>query len=176
MKVRELTVTALTAALCCVISPVAVPVGAVPVSLSLLAVLLAAALPGSLRGTAAVGIYIALGALGLPVFAGFSGGMGHVIGPTGGFILGYLPCALAVGLMTRGSDISPWRYPVGMAAGTLCCYICGTAWYVLVTGGTVGQALVVCVLPFVLFDAAKIALASVLVPRLRRLITRASSR
>lgn len=170
MRVRELTLTALNAAMCCVISPIAIPVGAIPVSLSLLAVLLAAAVPGSLRGIAAVGIYMAIGAVGLPVFAGFSGGIGHLTGPTGGFILGYLPCAFAVGLMTRGPETPPWRFPVGMILGTLSCYICGLGWFMLVTKNSLGQALTVCVLPFVLFDAVKIAVASVLAPRLRKII------
>lgn len=172
MKAKNLTITALTAALCCVISPIAIPVGAVPVSLSLFAVCLAAALPGSLRGTAAVGVYIALGALGLPVFAGFSGGVGHITGPTGGFILGYLPCALVIGLFLRKPDASAWRCPVGMALGTLCCYICGVLWYSLVTRAALFQALTVCVLPFIIFDAVKIAAASALTLRLRKAISK----
>lgn len=166
MKVKHLTLTALTAALCCVLSPIAVPIGAVPVSLSLFAVCLAAAIPGSLRGTVAVAVYIALGALGLPVFAGFSGGIGHIAGPTGGFIIGYIPCALVIGLLTKNSDASAWRYPLGMALGTLCCYICGVLWYAAVTHTTLIQALTVSVLPFVIFDIVKVTGASLLAVRL----------
>ncbi|MBE6759696.1 MAG: biotin transporter BioY [Ruminococcaceae bacterium] len=176
MKTKHLTLTALTAALCCVISPIAIPVGAVPVSLSLFAVCLAAAVPGALRGTAAVAIYVALGALGLPVFAGFAGGIGHIAGATGGFIVGYIPCALVVSLLTAKSGASSWKYPLGMALGTLLCYLCGALWYAAVTHITLLQALSVSVLPFVLFDVLKIAAASLLAIRLRAVLSGAAKR
>lgn len=176
MKTGNLTLTALTAALCCVISPIAIPVGAVPVSLSLFAVCLAAAMAGSFRGTAAVAIYIALGALGLPVFAGFAGGAGHIAGATGGFIIGYIPCALVIGLLAGKNGVSAWRYPLGMSLGTLCCWLCGALWYAVVTRTTFLQALTVSVLPFVLFDAVKIAAASLLAIRLRKAMSRIPSR
>ena len=175
MKAKDLTLTALTAALCCVISPIAIPIGAVPVSLSLFAVCLAAAVPGSVRGVAAVAIYIALGALGMPVFAGFAGGVGHISGATGGFIAGYIPCALVIGLMTGTNDAPAWRYPVGMTLGALCCYLCGALWYSIVTHTTLLQALTVSVLPFVLFDAVKIAAASLLAIRLRAVLRKIAS-
>ena len=176
MKAKNLTLTALTAALCCVISPIAIPVGAVPVSLSLFAVCLASATAGSFRGTAAVAIYIALGALGLPVFAGFAGGAGHIAGPTGGFIIGYIPCALIVSLLTGKDDAPSWRYPLGMTLGTLCCYLCGALWYSIVTRTTFLQAFAISVLPFVIFDAVKITAASLLAIRLRRAIRKITAR
>lgn len=172
MKVRNLTMTALTAALCCVVAPISIPIGAVPVSLALFAVCVTAALSGPGRGTAAVGIYIALGALGMPVFAGFTGGLERVAGMTGGFIIGYLPCALIVGLMTCGKDVPRWRYPVGMALGTLACYICGVLWFAAVTQTGLLYALTVCVLPFVLPDIVKIAAAAMLCPRLQKALSK----
>lgn len=172
MKAQRLTLTALTAALCCVIAPISIPVGAVPVSLSLLAVLLASSLPGMGRGVAAVAVYIALGAMGAPVFAGFTGGLERIAGVTGGFILGYLPCALIVGLFTAGSDAPRWRYPVGMTLGTLACYVCGVVWYAAMTGTGVLPALSICVLPFILPDGLKIAAASVLSLRLRKALAK----
>lgn len=176
MRAGNLTLIALTAALCCVISPIAIPVGAIPISLSLFAVYLAAALSGPVRGVTAVCLYIVLGAIGLPVFSGFAGGIGHIAGATGGFILGYIPCALVTGLFVREHNSAAWRYPVGMTLGTLCCYITGTLWFSLSTGNSIARALSVCVLPFVLFDAAKIAGASLLCPRLRAALSKLSSR
>lgn len=176
MRAGELTLIALTAALCCVISPIAIPIGAIPVSLSLFAVYLAAALAGPIRGAAAVAIYILLGAMGLPVFSGFAGGVGHIAGATGGFVIGYLPCALLTGILVRENSCAAWRYPVGMTLGTLCCYIIGTLWFTAVTDSTVLQALSACVLPFVLFDAAKIAGASLLCPRLKKALSKLPSR
>ncbi len=176
MKTKNLTLAALTAALCCVISPIAIPVGAVPFSLSLFAVYLAAAVSGPLTGTAAVGLYIVLGAVGLPVFSGFMGGAAHLAGPTGGFIIGYLPCALVTGLLAGGKNCPRWRYPAGMTLGSLCCYAAGTLWYCLLTKSTLWAALSVCVLPFVIFDVIKIAAASLLCPRLKEAISRLPSR
>lgn len=172
MRAQKLTLTALTAALCCVIAPISIPIGPVPVSLSLLAVLLTAALSGAGRGVAAVGIYIVLGALGLPVFAGFTGGIERIAGVTGGFIVGYLPCALIVGLLTRGVDVPRWRYPVGMALGTLACYLCGCVWFAVVSRTDILTALTVSVLPFILPDALKIAAASLLAVRLRKALAK----
>lgn len=171
MKAKNLTLTAMCAALCCILAPIAIPVGAVPVSLALFAVMLTASLSGSVRGTAAVGLYIALGAVGLPVFAGFTGGFERITSATGGFIIGYLPCALLVGLVC-GGDVKLWRYPVGMAAGTLCCYAVGTVWFAVSTCTSLMQSLTVCVLPFVLFDAIKIAAASAICPRLKKAVSR----
>ncbi len=176
MKAKNLTLIALTAALCCVISPIAIPIGAVPVSLSLFAVYLAAALSGPVRGVTAVCLYIVLGAIGLPVFSGFAGGIGHIAGATGGFIIGYIPCVLVTAFFVRKNNCEPWRYPVGMTLGTLCCYITGSLWFSLSTGSSVGRALAVCVLPFVLFDALKITAASIICPRLRAAIARIPSR
>lgn len=176
MKTHRLTATALTAALCCVVSPIAIPIGAVPVSLSLFVVCLAAALSGPAGGTTAVGIYIALGAVGLPVFAGFTGGIGRIVGPTGGFILGYLPCALIVGLLVRKQNCPAWKYPAAMALGTLCCYASGTVWYAFTAHTTLLQALTVTVLPFILFDVFKIAAASLLAVRLRPKLSRLAAK
>lgn len=176
MRAKSLTLTALTAALCCVISPIAIPVGAVPVSLSLFAVCLAAAAAGGYRGTTAVVIYVALGALGMPVFAGFAGGAGHIAGATGGFIIGYIPCALIVSLLTGKDGVPAWRYPLGMTLGTLCCWLCGALWYSAVTHTSFVQALTVSVLPFVMFDAAKITAASLLAIRLRKVTSKLPAR
>ncbi len=176
MKAGNLTLTALTAALCCVISPIAIPVGAVPVSLSLFAVCFASAAAGGFRGITAVAIFIALGALGLPVFAGFAGGAGHIAGATGGFIAGYIPCALIICLFAGKDNVPAWRYPLGMTLGTLSCYLCGALWYAAVTHTTLIQAMAVSVLPFVLFDAVKIAAASLLAIRLRAALKKYTAR
>ncbi len=174
MKASKLTFVALMAALCCAIGPLSIPIGPVPVSLSLFIICAAAALSGPGCGAAAVGIYIALGALGMPVFAGFTGGLERIAGMTGGFIIGYLPCALIVGLMTGGKDVPVWRHAIGMAAGTLSCYICGILWFAAVTKSGLLYAAAVCVLPFLLPDAVKIAAAAVLCPRIRKAIPKIS--
>lgn len=163
-RIYGLTMTAAAAAALCVIGPWAIPVGAVPLSLTLLAVYLTAFLltPGQMVG--AVGVYLLLGAVGLPVFSGFSGGLGVLAGPTGGYLVGYLPagvlCALAA-RRKRGQRVA------GMVLATAVVYLTGTAWYCLQSGVALLPALAVCVLPFLPGDGVKLAAALVLGPVVR---------
>ena len=166
MKVRESIVVALMAAVLCALSPWAIPVGVIPLSLSTLGVYLAVGLLGARRGSAAVGVYLLLGALGVPIFAGFSGGLVHIVGPTGGYLLGYVACAfVAGGLMA----IEPRRglIPLWLAVGTLALYAVGTLWYLWQTACPLWSALAVCVLPFLVADGAKIAVATLVIWSLR---------
>ncbi|MDR2357182.1 MAG: biotin transporter BioY [Oscillospiraceae bacterium] len=186
-KTREMAYTALMAAAICALAPFQIPVGPVPVTLATFAVYVAAATLGAGRGAAAVALYIALGAIGLPVFSGFSGGLPKLFGPTGGYIAGYLPCAAVTGFFAdwysrrraareggaagekRGAARSrrPWMYAAGMALGTVLCYTVGTAWFVYQRGVTWGAALAICALPFLPFDAVKIVAASAISPVIR---------
>ena len=130
----------------------------------------AAALTLGRRGTLAVAVYLTLGALGVPVFSGFGGGIGHLAGITGGYAIGFLPAAYIAGWAAERSRGVLGR-TLGCAAGLLVCYAFGTAWYAwgYARGAAgVGAALMTCVVPFLLPDAAKIALALLLSKRLRR--------
>lgn len=172
--VYMMILTALFAALITVgalIPPI--PVGSLPITLQTLTVYVTAGMLGVKWGSAAVGIYIALGALGLPVFTGGQGGLGVLFGATGGYILGFLLIVLAVGLTVRLFGRRLWSLLGGMAVGTLACYAFGTAWFVLLytrSNGAigVGEALSICVLPFLLPDALKMTLAALLVCRLSK--------
>jgi len=165
---RLLTLSALLCALLCVLAQIQIPLPPVPVSLSLLAVHLCGALLGSRWGAAAVGCYVFLGAVGVPVYAGFGGGVSVLFGPTGGFLLGYIPCALAVGMLSQRLGFSRRQLCLSMAAGTLLCYAAGAAWFMLVTGSTLWGCLTACVLPFIPGDMIKIALAAALCLRLQK--------
>lgn len=167
MKRRNNVYAALLAALLCVLSPWAVPVGAVPLSLGTLGVYMAAGMGGPLYGGVAVGVYLLLGAVGVPVFAGFMGGFAHLAGPTGGYLWGYLLCAVVAGLLCRAC---PRRglLPLWLGIGTLVLYAVGTAWYLWQMGGTLWGAVTVCVLPFFVGDCVKIAVATGLLWSLRR--------
>ena len=96
MRLRRSIFTALVAAMLCLLAPISVPVGAVPVSLSIFGVCLAALISDRRGALMALLLYVALGAVGLPVFAGFSGGAQVLVGPTGGYLFGYIPMALCV--------------------------------------------------------------------------------
>jgi len=161
MKLRQNVVTALLTAVLCVAAPLTLPLGAVPVSLATLGVYLAAGLLGPWRGAAAVGVYLLLGGVGVPVFAGFTGGFQQLFGVTGGFLWGYLLCAVTVGLLTRVSR-RPLLLPLWLALGALVLYASGVTWYLLYTHVTVGGALLVCV-PTLLPEGLKIAAATGLI-------------
>ncbi|MDR3277334.1 MAG: biotin transporter BioY [Oscillospiraceae bacterium] len=167
MKTRDLAAIGLLAALICVAAPWKIPIGPIPITLATLTLYLAAAVLGTKRGLAAVSVYVALGVVGLPVFSGFQGGAHVLFGPTGGYIIGYLPCAAAIGLTVEKARGRLWSYPVGMVIGTILCYTCGTAWFVWQANTTVAHALAVCVLPFLPFDAVKVIIASAVAPVVR---------
>ena len=166
-KTRMITYTALLAALLCVLSPWAIPVGPVPISLGLLAVYIVSSLINFKYGAVAVTVFVLLGAFGVPVFTGFTGGFAKVAGPTGGYILGYLPCSLIIGLFVDRFEKRLWVYPLAMLAGTAVLYSFGTVWFVISTGATLKTALTVCVIPFLLGDAIKIVAATALCYKLR---------
>ena len=164
---RKIVYTALLAALLCVLSPFALPIGPVPVSLGLLAVYIVSALLNFKYGAAATAVFVLLGAFGAPVFTGFTGGFAKIAGPTGGYILGYLPCSLVIGLIVDAGEKRFWVYPLAFVFGTAVLYAFGTAWFVFTSGAKLAHALAVCVVPFLLGDALKIAVASVLCYKLR---------
>lgn len=142
---------------------IAVPVPQTGISFTLqtFAVLLAASLGGWKTGTAAVLCYIAIGAIGAPVFSGFRGGVGVIAGVTGGYIVGFVLTALVVGLSRRFFGMKILPLAVSMTLGVLICYAFGTAWFSAISGGetTFFAALSLCVLPYIPFDAIKIAAA-----------------
>lgn len=163
---RLLTVSALFAALIAVLSQIQIPL-VIPINMALLAVYLVAALMPFPYSLIAVLVYVSMGAIGLPVFAGFQGGAAVLFGRTGGYILGYLFCALIISLF-KGQETAPfYRLPLVSFIGTLVLYAFGTLWYMHLTGTALYLSLTYCVFPFIPGDLAKIALATVLVRKLR---------
>lgn len=167
-KLRNYCYCALFAALLAVCSQIAIPFSVIPINLALFAIWMAGACMGPLYGTVSVCVYIALGAVGIPVFVGFKGGIQVLAGPTGGYILGYL-----IGAATCGAIIAVNRrkfvlYPIAMLIGCALCYAFGTAWFMILTEQTLLPALTTCVLPFIPGDVIKIALAATLSYRLNR--------
>ena len=172
MKVKDMTLTAVMAALVCIAGPLTVPAGPIPLSLATFAVYLAGAVLGKKRGTLAVALYLLIGIIGVPVFSGFSGGFQKLAGVTGGYLVGYLPCAFLSGL---GAEMAEERgrirvLPVMMAAGTVVLYTVGTAWFMIQSGNALGTALSLCVVPFLPGDAVKIAAAVMLTVPVRKAV------
>jgi biotin transport system substrate-specific component len=158
LTTRDLAYMAMAVALIAICSWISIPT-TVPFTMQTFAVCLVSALLGTRRGFLAVACYLLLGAVGAPVFAGFKGGLGALLGVTGGYLVGFLFTALIAG---AGAELSGRKLAVtlgAMAAGVLLCYVFGTA-------------LAWCVLPYLLPDAVKITLAAVLARRLYPLIDR----
>lgn len=155
--IKNMVFIALFAAIICIMAPFSLSVGVIPISLGTFAIYLAGGFLGGKKGMAAVGVYILLGAVGLPVFTGFSGGFAKLLGVTGGYIIGYIPLVLITGIFAEKNKA---LMPLGMALGTLACYVFGTAWFVISTGSELVPALMTCVVPFLIGDAIKIAAAS----------------
>ena len=165
---QRLTLSALLCALCAVLSQIQIPIPPVPLSLSLLGVHLCGALLGRRWGAAAVGCYVALGAVGVPVYAGFAGGVSVLLGPTGGFLFGYILCAWTGGALIQRFGFTRKCLMLSMTAGTLACYALGAAWFSLVSGANLAGCLSACVLPFIPGDALKVLLAALLCMRVQK--------
>lgn len=170
----NLVYVAMFAAIITICAQIQIPT-AVPFTLQTLGVFVASAMLGWKRGTLSVAVYIVLGLIGVPVFAGFSGGVGVLFGLTGGYIIGFLFTAFIVGFMCDKLGRKLWVLALSMALGLLACYVFGTVWFMLIYNYTMGSislvsALGMCVVPFLLFDAIKIAAAVVLVNRLDKVV------
>lgn len=165
--VREMVFTAICAALICILAPISVPIGAVPISLGTFAIYFSAALLGGKRGTAAVIVYILIGMVGLPVFTGMRGGIAVLLGATGGYIIGYIPLALLTGVFSDIKSKLNWTMPIGMVLGTAALYTFGTAWFMIMSGSDLKSALMACVVPFLAFDAGKMVISTMLAVPLR---------
>ena len=165
-SVRGMVFTALFAAVLCAVAPFSIDVGPVPLTFATLVMYVAAGALGWRHGALSVLLYILLGGVGLPVFSRFQGGFQVLAGMTGGYVVGYLPLAIATGVAADLSKKALVRV-LGMAIGTVLLYTVGTAWFMLHTGSTLGASLLICVLPFLPGDAAKIAAACAVSPKLR---------
>ena len=175
MKTRDLVLIALFAALIALCAWITIP-SFVPFTMQTFAVFMAASLLGGKRGTLAVLVYILLGAVGLPVFSGFNSGLGYLAGKTGGYIIGFIALALTMWGVTKIGGRGWVVRGIGMVAGLLVCYAFGTAWFMSVyirTSGPVTLMTVLswCVIPYIIPDLVKIALALYLSIRIERRIT-----
>ena len=148
-KTYAITVTALMTAVTCILAPLSIPIGPVPISLTNLA------------------IYISLYLLGIPVFSGFTGGPAKLAGPTGGYIIGFIAMAIIAGLVIDNFH-QPWLQLIGMIVGTIICYALGTAWFCFEAKSTVSGALSICVFPFIPGDLIKMVIAMLIGPAIKK--------
>ena len=170
--VYQLAVCGVMAAVLCALAPLAIPVGPVPVTLATLVVYLMGSLLGWKWGTAACLAYLLAGPAGLPVFSGYGAGAGVLLGPTGGYLIGYLPMTFLTGWVADHTD-RRWALLLAMIGGTALCYALGTAWYCTQSGSPLGAALGVCVVAFLPFDLLKMLAVLAIGPVIRRRLQQA---
>ncbi len=169
-KPKNLNRIAVATALMVVCAWVSIP-APVPFTLQTFGVFLTAGLLGKNNGTTAVLVYILLGAIGLPVFSGGRGGLGIVLGETGGYIMGFLPGAYICGVISQKNK-KPFMLFASMVLGLVVCYATGSIWayFVFFKVGYAGVVAVLAkyVLSFIIPDLAKLALAAFLVKELNK--------
>ena len=175
----QLTLTAVMAAVICVLGPIsmAIPISPVPISLASMAVYLAVTVLGIKLGTLSCLIYLLLGLVGLPVFSGGSAGAAKLFGPTGGYLVGYLFLALIAGAFVGRYTENKWNSiafaALGMVLGTMVLYALGTAWLAYSAGMDFQAALWAGVIPFIPGDLVKMVIAVLLGSAVRGRLLRA---
>ena len=169
---KTLALCAVFAALMAMCSQIQIPLGMIPINLGLFAVHLCAALMKKQYAALSMAVFLLMGLVGLPVFAGFQGGAGVLFGRTGGYIIGYVASAFLTSLLLEKWGRAWWKEALSMAAGVAACYLFGTAWYMALTHTPLWLSLTYCVFPFLPGDAVKIALAVALSARLEKPLRR----
>lgn len=174
MKTLDMAYIGLFACLMAICAWISIP-GEIPFTLQTMGVFLAVGLLGGKRGTLAVLVYVLLGAVGLPVFSGFTGGIGRLLGATGGYILGFLASALVMWAVEKLLGDKTWARVLGMLLGLIACYAFGTAWFLVVYTKAKGAislmaVLGMCVIPYIIPDLLKIAAALALTGTLKRFV------
>lgn len=171
-----MTLMGLMTAVICVIAPFSlnIPLSPVPISLGTLAIYFVVTVLGMKRGTASTMIYLLLGLVGIPVFSNFTGGIGKLFGPTGGYLIGYLFLAVICGFFADkwlGNHILRFS---GMLLGTAVCYLFGTVWLAHQSSMTFFQALFTAVVPFLPGDVLKLILAMIAGHHVRKRLAKAN--
>ena len=169
-RLKMMTYSSLFVALIAAGAFISIPAGPVPIVLQNMFVLLAGLLLGPRWGLASVSIYLLLGLFGLPVFAGGTGGIGRILGPTGGYLIGYLPCVYATGTIARKNNRSSLVDISAMITGSVIVYAAGVTWLKFATGMGWEKAFTAGMYPFLPGDAVKIAAAAFIAAKLRPLM------
>ena len=174
LSVYQMATCAIMAALMCVLGPMSVPIGPIPVSLTNLVIYLAVILLGANLSTTSYVVYLLLGMVGLPVFSGYQGGIAKLAGPTGGYLIGFIFMAYISGIFFKKSKHNIIITIIGMILGTAVAYLFGTIWFIFQMQCELSYALSVCVYPFIPFDIAKIVIAVFLGLAIRKALAKSN--
>ncbi len=170
---RQLAVIGVMTAVTCILAPFSLPIGPVPISLTNLAIYFSLYVLGTKFGCVSYLVYLLIGFIGVPVFSGFTSGPGKLLGPTGGYLIGFLPMAVIAGLLIDKFISRRVICLLGMVAGTIVAYAFGTIWLAYQAGMDWKAALMAGVIPFIPGDLGKMLLAMIAGPQIRRQLVRA---
>lgn len=169
---KNIILCAIFAALTAILSQISIPLPftPVPINLAMISVFIAGGLLETKISAISQLVYVIIGAIGVPVYANFTGGLGILVGPTGGYIVGYIITTIIIGVIVKRLGNSIYSYTVAMVVGILGCYFVGTVWFMHITQNGLIEALLMCVVPFLIGDILKIILSAFLVKRLKKYV------
>lgn len=173
MSVRRIAMIGVVTAVTCVLAPLSLPIGPVPISLTNLVIYFSLYLLGTVDGTLSYLIYLLIGLVGLPVFSGGTGGPGKLFGPTGGYLIGFIPMAVIAGIMIERFRSKWYLCLAGMVVGTAVCYAFGTVWLAYEAQMKPMEALWAGVIPFIPGDLIKMVLALIFGPQIKKRMEKA---
>ncbi len=162
MTTKNIASIGLMTAVLCLLGPISLPIGLVPITLGTLGIYLTAYLLGWKKGVLCTIIYLLLGMVGVPVFSNFGAGLAKLVGPTGGYLIGFIPMSLIIGLFADKFRNNKPMQLLGMILATIVLYAIGTAWLSVAAKLTFAKALAAGVTPFIVGDAIKIVMAMIL--------------
>ncbi|MCC8126115.1 MAG: biotin transporter BioY [Clostridiales bacterium] len=174
IQIHDMTKVALFTALMCILAPMSVPIGPVPISLANLVIFLSLYVIGRKDSSVSVLIYLLLGLVGLPVFSGYTGGPAKLLGPTGGYLIGYILIPLVGGLAVEKQPENYVYQWIAIVFSDALCYVLGTAWFVYLMKCSLAYAMSICVLPFIGLDLCKIVTAILIGTQIHRRLVRAN--
>ncbi|MEA4816265.1 MAG: biotin transporter BioY [Lachnospiraceae bacterium] len=174
-KTRDLTLVGMTAAALCILGPLSIPIpiSPTPISLITMVMYLSIFILGAKKSALSVLIYILVGATGIPVFSNFSGGISKLFGPTGGYIIGYIPMVYLAGLFIDKHKDSLKMYIFGLMLGTLALYILGSLYLAFQASIDFEQAVAIGVLPFIPLDMVKLIASVFMGPLIKKQLKKA---
>lgn len=167
-NIYQITIIGLMTSVICILGPLSIPIGIVPISFTNLAIYFALYILGAKKATMSFLIYMLIGLVGVPVFSGFAGGPSKLFGPTGGYIIGFFFMTLIAGVFIDKFYERWYLCFTGMILGMTVCYVFGTVWLSIQTDMTVSTALAVGVIPFIPGDLSKIMIAAFAGPQIRK--------
>ncbi len=164
LTTKKMTAYALMSALMCILGPMSIQIGPIPISFTNLVIYFAAYILGTRGVFWSYSVYFLLGAFGLPVFSGFSGGLSKILGPTGGCLIGFFFTAVLSGMIIKKFPANKIVQIIGIYAATFVTYLLAVLWFAFSQSTSLWYAFSVCVLPFLIVDLSKVIISAFIAP------------